>query len=138
MQLRLKSSYILIVLVNFASCHHCSMLIWLFILLAWSDFQLNCMVPSMSTALFIHFLQGPHLRYSKESTSEHKHSLGDGHLDILSAFPCLLPGLCWMEKSKADKISNQILPFGSLRVNSQTSAWWSVRTRNFLPRRYCR
>ena len=79
----------------------------------------------MSSALLVHFLQGPHLRYSGESTSEHRHSSGEGHLDIPSGLPCLLPGRCWIENSKDDKMYNQlaIRPLGSLKLNSQTSAW---------------
>jgi hypothetical protein len=34
---------------------------------------------SMSSALLVHFLQGPHLRYSRESTSENRHSSGEDY-----------------------------------------------------------
>lgn len=59
----------------------------------------------------------------------HYFRLGFIHMrDRESAFPCFLPGRYWMLKLYWDNISvhRAMRSFGSLRLNSQTKAWWSV------------
>jgi hypothetical protein len=79
----------------------------------------------ISCARFVHLAQGPHFKYSKWSVSGQSHSRGFKHLDIASALPCLDPGLYSTVKSNAERISTNlaILPLGSLKLNSQISAW---------------
>ena len=106
----------------------------------WPDAQFQHFeVPSCIIVLFLrHFGQGPHLR---SGTSEEQW-LCCGSVQRLraSALLCFWPGRYSISKSKAERISIQraIWVFGSFKLKSQRSAWWSVLMRNFLPRRYGR
>lgn len=84
------------------------------------------------SALNRHFLHGPHLSMSILSADEQVQSLGLGHLDKLSAFPCFVPCLYSTSKLYADRIyiHRATLPFGSFNLKSHTKAWRSDLTKN--------
>lgn len=61
-----------------------------------------------------------------------------GLIDRACAFPCCLPGRCWISNLYVAKSSNHLASCscGFLKFNSRWSALWSVRMRNVLPYRW--
>ena len=87
------------------------------------DFTLHKLSPPQA---FLHALQGSLL----SSAGGQEQSLGFGHWDSASAFPCLLPCQYSTLKLNLERASIHlaILCFGSFRLNSHFRALWSEHT----------
>ena len=66
--------------------------------------------------------------------SQYLHSV-QGLLDRPSAFPCCLPGRCWISKSRTNRSSNHLAIWSSgfLKLSSQRNDPWSVRITKCRP-----
>ena len=91
-------------------------------------------VPNIISAFLrhlLHYLQG---RTCSSATGQEQ-SLGLGHLDSASAFPCFFPGQYSNSKSNSDKTSIHlaIWCFGSFILNNYLRASWSDLTLKWWP-----